>query len=151
MSPWLRVLEAYAVAALLRTPAFHRAVEKVAKNVHRIRHGLPREEPGGTQIDRPDESGFLGHFAKEVRTQIGGAQRKSEGGSGNAGVNVDSRAMSHGGQQSRVEKEAAKVDEESADAAWRDSMRNAQQPPKQGFLDAYMGAIKEQMGSGKKS
>ncbi|KAF2207389.1 hypothetical protein CERZMDRAFT_5351, partial [Cercospora zeae-maydis SCOH1-5] len=70
MAPWLRVLEAYAVQALLRTPAFHRGVEKVAKQVHRIRHGLPYEEPGGTNISDPSQPGFTKHFLDELKGQL---------------------------------------------------------------------------------
>ena len=74
MAPWLRVLEAYLVQALLRTPAFHRGVEKVAKSVHRIRHGLPPEEMGGTKIDRPGNEGFFRHFSEEIQAQLGRAE-----------------------------------------------------------------------------
>ncbi|KAF2766335.1 hypothetical protein EJ03DRAFT_242636, partial [Teratosphaeria nubilosa] len=70
MAPWLRVVEAYLVQALLRTPAFHRGVEKVAKQVHRIRHGLPPEAPSGTSIDSPHNSSFLNHYWDEVRAQL---------------------------------------------------------------------------------
>ena len=147
MSPWIRVLEAYAVAALLRTPAFHRAVEKVAKGVHRVRHGVPPEELGGTKINRPGESGFLQHFVDEVKTQVGAAEAKN----GSAGVNMDSRAMSPSGVKSKVEHETAKLDEETAEAAWRDSQRNSAQPPKQGMFGEYMGALREQMRSDKRT
>ena len=78
MAPWLRVLEAYAVQALLRTPAFHRGVEKVAKQVHRIRHGLPYEEPGGTNISDPSKPGFGKHFIEELKGQLGQAERERD-------------------------------------------------------------------------
>ena len=77
MAPWLRVLEAYAVQALLRTPAFHRGVEKVAKQVHRIRHGLPYEEPGGTNISDPSKPGFGKHFIEELKGQLGQAEKEA--------------------------------------------------------------------------
>ncbi|TKA32080.1 hypothetical protein B0A50_01327 [Salinomyces thailandicus] len=142
MSPWLRVLEAYAVAALLRTPAFHRAVEKVAKQVHRVRHGIPPDEPSGTQIDnKPGPSGFLGHFADEVKAQMGAEKHKQ----GSAGVNMDSRAMSHDGRKSRVEEVEAEADKVNADAAWRDAQHNAAQPPKRGLGGEYLAALREQM------
>lgn len=131
---------------MLRTPAFHRAVEKVAKGVHRVRHGTPPEELGGTKIDKPGDSGFLGHFVEEVKTQLG----QAEGKSGNAGVNMDSRALSHQGAKSKVEEKAAKVDEETADAAWRDAQSNASQPQKQGFLNEYIDALRQQVKNGKR-
>ncbi|KAI7357210.1 hypothetical protein KC354_g10124 [Hortaea werneckii] len=146
MSPWLRVLEAYAVAALLRTPGFHRGVEKVARQVHRIRHGTPPEELGGTKIDEPGKSGFLGHFDDEIKAQLGAEKNKQ----GSAGVNMDSRAMSHGGKKSRVEEVESRTDEVNADAAWKDAQHNASQPPKQGFFGEYMSALKEQMRNDRK-
>ncbi|EME77556.1 uncharacterized protein MYCFIDRAFT_19863, partial [Pseudocercospora fijiensis CIRAD86] len=70
MAPWLRFLEAWAVQQLLRTPAFHRAVEKVARQVHRARHGTPPEELGGTKLDDPNQPSFIRHFADELKTQL---------------------------------------------------------------------------------
>ena len=152
MSPWIRVLEAYMVQALLRSPMFHRQVEKVAKGVHRIRHGIPPEEMGGTKIDSPGgQSGLFGHFLEEVKTQLGNETKSINGGSGQAGVNVDSRAMGHGGMKSQVEKKVAQVDEMNAEAAWKDAQQDVSQPPKQGFLGEYTDALRQQMGSGKKS
>ncbi|KAJ9620972.1 hypothetical protein H2203_007559 [Taxawa tesnikishii (nom. ined.)] len=71
MAPWFAFLEAYMVQRLLRSPTFHRAVGKVHKSVHRIRHGTPPEEMGGTKLDRPEGPGFLNHFMDEVRDQLG--------------------------------------------------------------------------------
>ena len=151
MAPWLRVLEVYMVQALLRSPTFHRQVEKVAKTVHRVRHGIPPEEMGGTKIDRPGQTGLFGHFLDEVKTQLGNETKTINGGIGQAGVNMDSRAMGHGGARSQVEQKAAQVDEMNAEAAWRDAQQNATQPQKQSFLGEYADALKQQMGSGKKS
>jgi len=67
----IRAFEAWAIATLLRSPAFHRGVEKVAKTVHRVRHGTPMEEMGGTKLDKPDGSKFLTHFKKELKEQLG--------------------------------------------------------------------------------
>ncbi|KAK3067646.1 hypothetical protein LTR53_015355 [Teratosphaeriaceae sp. CCFEE 6253] len=178
MSPWLRMLEPYLVEQLLRTPAFHRVVEKVAKNVHRVRNGLPPEEAGGTRIDGPEgtPAGFLGHFLKEVRTQLGTVESKRlNGGSGNAGVNLDSRSMGHSGVRSRVEEQAAKVDQASAegaeavwaesrgkleqsatrkveaesaqdaDAVWAESRRRGDVPVKQGIVGEYAEALRAQI------
>ncbi|KAK5125157.1 hypothetical protein LTR85_000833 [Meristemomyces frigidus] len=151
MAPWVRFVEAWAVSQLLRTPAFHRAVEKVAKGVHRFRHGVPPEEMGGTKIDQPGNSGFLGHFFDEVKTQLGQAEGKNRIGSGNAGVNMDSRAMGHGGVKSAVEEKAARVDEINADAAWRDAQKNAAVPPQQGFLGEYAEALRQQLKGDKRT
>ncbi|KAF4305289.1 hypothetical protein GTA08_BOTSDO06578 [Botryosphaeria dothidea] len=49
---WLRLLEVWATTRLLSSPAFHRAVHNVYRRFHRLRHGTPMEEMGGTNIDR---------------------------------------------------------------------------------------------------
>ena len=174
MAPWLAFLEAYAVQALLRTPGFHRGVEKVVKTVHRVRHGIPPEELGGTKLDAPGNSGFMGHFLEEVKTQLDIAKGKS----GSAGVNIDARAMSDAGtktaaaheqkmevrlegaervwaEQSR--KTAAKSQQQQettavgADQAWAAlSNRGAAEAPKQGFMGSYIGALREQVKNGKR-
>jgi hypothetical protein len=46
-------------------------VEKVAKGVHRIRHGTPLEEMGGTKLDKPDGAKFLSYFKNELKEQLG--------------------------------------------------------------------------------
>lgn len=40
---------------LLSSPTFHRGVAKVAKTVHKIQHGTPMEELGGTKLEREHE------------------------------------------------------------------------------------------------
>jgi len=65
-------LKAWAVATLLRSPTFHRGVEKVVKGVHRVRHGTPMEEMGGTKMDGPTgPTQFLKHFREELKEQLG--------------------------------------------------------------------------------
>ena len=178
MSPWIRVLEHFLVEQLLRTPGFHRAVEKVAKNVHRVRNGLPPEELGGTRIDGPQSPGFLGHFLDEVKGQLGHDTKTLNGGSGNAGVNIDSRAMGHGGVRRGAEEVAAKVDEMNAeaawsevqqkmsarapvdevsvnaDAAWQHAQKSGGQAPgketSEGFLGQYVEALRQQVRGDKK-
>ena len=138
MAPWLRLLEGWMVEQLLRTPGFHRGVEKVAKHVHRVRNGLPREEPGGTNIDRPDESGFGQHFYDELKTQLGRAERGEQ----------NSTILREEGKidQSHVRASEQKAaEDESADAAWRHAQRTASEPPKQGFMAEYMDALKAQI------
>ncbi|KAK5129885.1 hypothetical protein LTR08_002721 [Meristemomyces frigidus] len=147
MAPWLRFLEAWAVEQLLRTPAFHRVVEKVAKNVHRVRNGHPPEELGGTHIDRPGESaGFLGHFYNEVKTQLGKAEAQQKN---SAGVNIDSRAMSGAGTTSKAEAQAARVDEMDSEAAWKDVQARAAVPAKRGLAGEYAQALRRQFKSDK--
>lgn len=134
------------VQQLLRTPAFHRAVEKVARGVHRIRHGIPPDEMGGTKIDQPGQSGFIGHFLNEVKTQLGQTERKSS-----AGVNIDRRVMdSHHSAKSGSSQSLKTAEEENADAAWQNAQRNAAEAPKQGFLDEYMSALRQQVQREKK-
>ena len=135
---WQRVLEAYLVQALLRTPAFHRAVEKVAKNVHRIRHGVPPEEMGGIKIDGPNNSSFLRHFTEEVQTQLGRAEAKT----GDAVTKTES---------SVAKKSAQEVEDESADAVWKSAQKNVEdgQKQQQGFMGEYVAALREQLRGGK--
>ena len=143
MAPWLHFLEAWAVQQLLRTPAFRRVVEKVAKNVHRVRHGTPADELGGTKIDAPGESGFLGHFYDEVRTQLG----KAEGKGGEGTLSAPSGAAA----KSRVvQKAEVKVEEMDSDAAWKDIQARAAVPAKQGFVGEYAQALRQQLKSDKR-
>ena len=143
MAPWLRVLEAYMVQALLRTPAFHRAVEKVVRSVNRFRHGLPPEEMGGTKIDTPNDGSFLKHFTEEIQTQLGRAEAKT----GGHAVKTESSAA----RATRGEAEQ-KVEDEGADAVWEKSKPTAGSEdagPKQGFMGVYIGALREQLRGGK--
>lgn len=147
MAPWLRVLEAYMVQALLRTPAFHRAVEKVARQVHRVRHGTPPEEMGGTKIDDPQRSNFMQHFVDEVKSQLTGAETKQTG-----GVPMDKRAFqSHQPKNtaSNTSEGASTHEPQDAESVWHSTRKkNAKtdaNPPKQGFLNEYMDALREQL------
>lgn len=140
MAPWLRVLEAYLVQALLRTPAFHRGVEKVVRGVNRIRHGVPPEEMGGTKLDQPNNSGFLKHFTEEIQTQLGRAEAKTGDAAGKSGKVTAARGA--------AEQEAQ---DESAEAVWRTARKNVEEghKEKQGFLGEYMAALREQAKGGK--
>jgi len=53
----------------LRSAAFHRAVGGVHKQIHRLRHGTPLEEMGGTKLDVPDKGSLVKHFLEEVKDQ----------------------------------------------------------------------------------
>lgn len=136
---WQRVLEAYLTQALLRTPAFHRAVEKVAKNVHRLRHGVPPEEMGGTKIDNPNSGSFLRHFSEEVQTQLGRAEAKTG----------DTAAAK--GESAAAKRSEQVAEDESADAVWRNAQKNVEDGQKQpqGFMGEYIAALREQLKSGK--
>ena len=153
MSGWLRVLEAYLVQALLRTPAFHRGVEKVARQVHRVRHGIPPEELGGTRIDAPTNGSFLKHFTEEVQTQLGRAEARS---AGELEGKVDKSGYfgkrTAGSESEVAVKTEARVEDETSDVAWRSSQQRSLeegQGRKQGFLGEYVGALREQLKSGK--
>lgn len=139
MAPWLRLLEGWAVEQLLRTPGFHRVVEKVAKNVHRVRNGLPPEEKGGTSIDRPDQPGFGQHFFDELKTQIGRAERGEQ----NSTMLQDEAKIFKNGNSR--ENASPKVEDDGSDAAWRDIQKSSAEPPKQGFMSEYMDALKAQL------
>jgi len=70
---WFRAFEPWLVERLLRTPAFHRFVERVHKSVRRIKHGEDLEDMGGTKLDNPrDVKQFLDHFKEELRDQLRG-------------------------------------------------------------------------------
>lgn len=180
MAPWLALLEAWAVQALLRTPAFHRAVEKVAKNVHRIRHGLPREEEGGTKIEGREDAGFTKHFMGAVKGQLGAAEEaeaeKARSQSyyeqlRNGRVEGGGRAVEEEEITDAMDAEAAwrrasrkleeqgrasgkqnmKVVEEDADAAWKTTSQSlGQHEGSQGFMGKYMDALREQVRENKR-
>ena len=167
MAPWLRVLEAYLVQALLRTPAFHRGVEKVVRQVHRIRHGIPPEEMGGTKLDEPGQSGFLKHFTEEVQAQLGRAEaREGDAAAKSIGERGSVGKGSRMPTQQQVEEELnadavwetarkqtqRKVADEGmvgADAAWETARRQTEKGAKRGFIGEYIEALKEQGRNGK--
>lgn len=141
MAPWLRLLEGWAVEQLLRTPGFHRGVEKVAKTVHRVRNGLPREEKGGTNIERPEGSGFGQHFFDELKTQLGRAERSEQN---SPILREESKIFESSKSNSRMSDSEATKDFTS-DAAWQDTQRRAAEPPKQHFMAEYMDALRAQL------
>jgi hypothetical protein len=161
--PWLRVLEQFAVEALLRSRTFHRAVEKVAKNVHRIRHGLPHEEDGGTNIDDPARAGLRQHFVDEVKGQLTRAQqreamRKKLDGAGPDAARTFEVEEAEGADaiwrnmQRKAERNAAKTkgktaeeEEADAEAAWRALQQNPGHTPKAGFWSQYVDALRGQI------
>jgi hypothetical protein len=129
---------------LLRTPAFHRGVEKVARGVHRLRHGIPPEERGGTKIDAPTKDTFLRHFSGEIQTQLGRAEAKT----GQTATNSE-EAWARAQGRRGPEWAAKEAGDETADAAWKAAQQQAAQPPKQGFMGEYMGALREQLKNGR--
>lgn len=147
MAPWLRLLEGWAVEQLLRTPGFHRGVEKVAKTVHRVRNGLPKEEEGGTSIDRPDGPGFGQHFFDELKSQLGRAERSEQN---STMLRDESKIFANKRHEVHTsETEAAK--DEGSDAAWQDIERRTAEPPKQHFMAEYMDALRSQLRNDKSS
>jgi len=75
---WLRVFEVWLTARLLSSPSFHRAVGRVHKKVHELRHGKDPAEMGGTNIDKPesDPSRFFQYYLEELKEQFRGSSRK---------------------------------------------------------------------------
>jgi len=76
---WLRVLEVWLTARLLRSPTFHRAVQHVHKKFHEIRYGKDPAEMGGTKIDKPggsDPQRFLQYYLEELKDQFRGSTKK---------------------------------------------------------------------------
>lgn len=177
MAPWMALLEAWAVQALLRTPAFHRAVEKVAKNVHRVRHGLPREEEGGTSIEGQEKEGFTKHFMGAVKGQLGAAeeaeaeklrsrsyyeqlrQGKNQSGKGAEEgediANMDAEAAWRRASRKLEAKSKDKQDVdvvEDADTAWKSASKDlGQGGGSSGFMGQYMDALREQVRENKKN
>lgn len=178
MAPWLALLEAWAVQALLRTPAFHRAVEKVAKNVHRVRHGLPREEEGGTRIEGQDESGFTKHFMGAVKGQLGAAEEAEaekvrsrsyyeqlrQGKSQHEKAIGEDENIEHMDAEAAWKRTSMKLEAQSknqakqnvdvvedADSAWKSASKGlGQGEGNRGFMGQYMDALREQVRENKK-
>ncbi|KAB2576199.1 uncharacterized protein LTHEOB_4955 [Lasiodiplodia theobromae] len=73
---WLRLLEVWATTRLLSSPAFHRAVQNAYRRFHRLRHGTPMEEMGGTNIDRNQGPSFFKHFIDEIKEQLRNTPRR---------------------------------------------------------------------------
>lgn len=64
MGPWFALLEAWAVARLIRSPTFNRAVQKVYRKINRIPDHEPRNGMGRTGPSTFD------HFREELKTQF---------------------------------------------------------------------------------
>jgi len=62
---WFWQFEKRLIDMLLRSPSFHRGVQRVHKTVHQIQHGKPPEYHSGTHIDSEKEaSQGVKHFFK---------------------------------------------------------------------------------------
>jgi len=143
MAPWIAVLEAYLVQALLRTPGFHRGVEKVARQVHRIRNGLPPDNVGGTKLERPDGSpGFSKHFLEEIRTQLGRAEARQPG---STILKEENQAASTRPRGRDANPKATLAQEEGAEGAWQHVQKQGADAPPQGFMGEYMEALRKQL------
>lgn len=55
----LTITQRKLVETLLRSPAFHRSVQKVHKQIHQLQHGKPPEYYGGTNLEEPAREGGL--------------------------------------------------------------------------------------------
>ncbi|KAF2862159.1 hypothetical protein K470DRAFT_256141 [Piedraia hortae CBS 480.64] len=118
MAPWQRILEAFLIQHLLRSPTFHRGVEKVARKIHQIRTGAPPPQSG---LEQEGQEGFLVHFKEALNEQISSTRSSKTGDP--AGVNIDSRAMGHQGKMSSEEKQVMREDAKDSDAAWEEVKR----------------------------
>ena len=144
MAPWLRFLEAWMVQQLLRTPAFHRAVQKVAKNVHRVRHGPNPEEMGGTKIDNPENASFVKHFIDEVKGQLGQTESQAA-----KAIEQEAKTINTTGRSRAHAHDRAAEQEQNADTVWQEASKNVSEPPKQGIMGEYMDALRDQVRGGK--
>lgn len=70
----LRSLEIWLTSRLLESPAFHRMVGKVHRKVQHLKHGIPPEEMGGTELENrgPGIKQFLEYFKEEIKDQLKG-------------------------------------------------------------------------------
>ena len=64
MAPWFALFEAWAVAKLIRSPAFNRTVQKAYRKINRL-PDFEQKNGGG----RTGPSG-LDHFKDELKTQL---------------------------------------------------------------------------------
>lgn len=140
MAPWLALLESFLVQQLLRTPGFHRGVEKVARQVHRVRHGIHPDDMGGTKIDTPggSSSEFRKHFLDEIKGQLGRAEREE--------ARMTQQSVTSQPPRKPVAAET-KAEAEDAEAAWAELARRAKEPEKRGFMGEYIDALRSQVKS----
>ncbi|OQE19951.1 hypothetical protein PENSTE_c014G04514 [Penicillium steckii] len=71
---FLRQLEVWMTARLLRSPVFHQMVGKVHQRVQQVRHGVP-PEPSRTSLDDGQGLGlkkFVDYFKEEIKDQMKG-------------------------------------------------------------------------------
>ncbi|KAJ5105892.1 hypothetical protein NUU61_003239 [Penicillium alfredii] len=75
---WLRGLEIWLTSRLLQSRIFHRMVGRVHQKVQNLRQGTPREEMGGTKLqkDESDFKQFLEYFKEELKDQMKGKPPK---------------------------------------------------------------------------
>ncbi|KAJ9139514.1 hypothetical protein NKR19_g7417 [Coniochaeta hoffmannii] len=85
MSSWLfRVVLAFEdriIATLLRSPTFHRGVQRIHRKVEDVRYGRNPNDPlrPGEATEEPGRPSFFGHFMDEVKNQIKGTTRDPPG------------------------------------------------------------------------
>ncbi|QIX00803.1 hypothetical protein AMS68_006320 [Peltaster fructicola] len=129
--PWLVMLESLAYQQLMKSPTFHKGVEQVVKTVHRVRHGVPPDELGGTKLDEPG-SRFGQHFYDELRTQLGTAEKEQAKGTRLQGP-------------IKAESKPPTPPAEDAESAWQELQQRSGQAPKQGFMDNYLETLRGQV------
>ncbi|KAK5075957.1 hypothetical protein LTS08_002466 [Lithohypha guttulata] len=61
---WFWLVERKLVETLLRSPTFHRSVQKIHKQVHQLQHGKPPEYHGGTNLEDPAAGSGVKNFVK---------------------------------------------------------------------------------------
>ncbi|KAI1499090.1 hypothetical protein F5X99DRAFT_295891 [Biscogniauxia marginata] len=73
--------EDYIVEKILRSPGFHRGVQRIHNHIQDIRHGRNPHEPlrQGEATKEPgiEMNGFLSHFFDELRNQLRGKPTNS--------------------------------------------------------------------------
>ncbi|KAB5536252.1 hypothetical protein GE09DRAFT_1226974 [Coniochaeta sp. 2T2.1] len=84
MSWILRVFLAFEdrmITALLRSPTFHRGVQKIHRKVQDVKHGRDPNDPlrPGEATEEPGKPSFLQHFIDEVKNQIKGDRKGPTG------------------------------------------------------------------------
>lgn len=131
------MFEELAVNQLLRTPAFHRAVETVVKNAHRLRYGVPPDEMGGAKLEQPD-SQFGQHFLSELKAQLGATEKKQI-------ADVESAVRAAAAKQDQT----TETQEQNAEAVWQEIQRRAGGEQKAGFMSDYAQALRGQVGTKK--
>lgn len=145
MAPWIAALELFLTQQLLKSHTFHRAVGKVHKNVHRLRHGIPPEEMGGTKIDSPGMQGFIGHFLDELKGQAGRPSTRRPDTSITSQTRPQPESRPQTNYRAPPTSEASRARTNSANTG---NQQSSNQSQNQGFLSNFVDEIKGQFRGG---